>query len=90
MSPSDNRVYTGGQGVIKVWDLNNSTDVVKTALQTIDCNISHNYVRSCKLLPDNKTLLVGGESSSVVVVDLEVPFPPFTFFHSSVCRRRRC
>ncbi|KAI6241212.1 Transcription factor unc-37 [Aphelenchoides fujianensis] len=71
MSPSDSRVYTGGQGVIKVWDLNNSTDVVKTALQTIDCNIQNNYVRSCKLLPDNKTLLVGGESSSVVVIDLE-------------------
>ncbi|KAI6226007.1 Transcription factor unc-37 [Aphelenchoides besseyi] len=71
MSPTDSRVYTGGQGVIKVWDINNPTATVHTALQTIDCNIDKNYVRSCKLLPDNKTLLVGGEAECVVVIDLE-------------------
>lgn len=55
-----------------VWDISRPNETTKTELTKIDCGIGDNYVRSCKLLPDNNTLLVGGESPYVCVIDLTV------------------
>ena len=33
------------------------------------------YIRSCKLLPDGRTLIVGGEASVVTIWDLAAPTP---------------
>ncbi|XP_048469882.1 transducin-like enhancer protein 1 [Rhincodon typus] len=34
-----------------------------------------NYIRSCKLLPDGRTLIVGGEASTLSIWDLAAPTP---------------
>ena len=34
-----------------------------------------NYIRSCKLLPDGCTLIVGGEASTLSIWDLAAPTP---------------
>ncbi|GBO35282.1 Transducin-like enhancer protein 3, partial [Araneus ventricosus] len=34
-----------------------------------------NYIRSCKLLPDGRTLIVGGEASTICIWDLGTPTP---------------
>ncbi|MBN3273285.1 TLE1 protein, partial [Polyodon spathula] len=34
-----------------------------------------NYIRSCKLLPDGRTLIVGGEASTLSIWDLATPTP---------------
>ncbi|XP_045251608.1 transducin-like enhancer protein 3 isoform X15 [Macaca fascicularis] len=34
-----------------------------------------NYIRSCKLLPDGRTLIVGGEASTLTIWDLASPTP---------------
>ncbi|KAL3228060.1 hypothetical protein MRX96_003984 [Rhipicephalus microplus] len=34
-----------------------------------------NYIRSCKLLPDGRTLIVGGEASTICIWDLGAPTP---------------
>lgn len=34
-----------------------------------------NYIRSCKLLPDGRSLIVGGEASTLSIWDLAAPTP---------------
>ena len=34
-----------------------------------------NYIRSCKILPDGRTLIVGGEASTLSIWDLATPTP---------------
>lgn len=34
-----------------------------------------NYIRSCRLLPDGRTLIVGGEASTLSIWDLATPTP---------------
>lgn len=34
-----------------------------------------NYIRSCKLLPDGQSLIVGGEASTLSIWDLAAPTP---------------
>lgn len=34
-----------------------------------------NYIRSCRLLPDGRTLIVGGEASTLSIWDLAAPTP---------------
>ncbi|CAK8676937.1 unnamed protein product [Clavelina lepadiformis] len=69
-------VYTGGKGCVKIWDMNthnglSSGPVVKQRPVTqIDCLQRDSYIRSCKLLPDARTLLVGGEASNLSIWDL--------------------
>lgn len=71
LSLESDKVYTGGHGCVKVWDISKPGETTKTEVTKIDCGIGENYVRSCKLL-NNDTLLVGGESPFVSVIDLTV------------------
>ncbi|XP_044588060.1 protein groucho-like isoform X2 [Cotesia glomerata] len=41
----------------------------------LDCLQRDNYIRSVKLLPDNRTLIVGGEASQLSIWDLASPTP---------------
>lgn len=65
-------VYTGGKGCVKVWDiaLTNTKPVSQ-----LDCLQRDNYIRSVKLLPDGRTLIVGGEASQLSIWDLASPTP---------------
>lgn len=68
------RVYTGGKGCVKIWDvteadLSSASVASRPALATLDC-LKENYIRSCKLFQDGKTLLIGGEASTVALWDL--------------------
>lgn len=62
-------VYTGGKGCVKVWDIAQASPS-KTPVSQLDCLPRDNYIRSCKLLPDNRTLIVGGEASTISIYDL--------------------
>ena len=75
-------VYTGGRGCVKIWDMaatNGATGagpIVKQApISQLECLQRDNYIRSCKLLPDGRTLLVGGEAKTLTVWDLSGPAP---------------
>lgn len=39
-------------------------------VSTLECLQRDNYIRSCKLLPDNRTLIVGGEASVISIWSL--------------------
>ncbi|XP_023227323.1 transducin-like enhancer protein 4 isoform X6 [Centruroides vittatus] len=66
-------VYTGGKGCVKVWDI--SQPASKSPVSQLDCLQRDNYIRSCKLLPDGRTLIVGGEASTISIWDLAAPTP---------------
>ncbi|XP_018494570.1 transducin-like enhancer protein 4 [Galendromus occidentalis] len=66
-------VYTGGKGCVKVWDI--SQPGTKQPVSQLDCLQRDNYIRSCKLLPDGRTLIVGGEASTISIWDLAPPTP---------------
>lgn len=66
-------VYTGGKGCVKVWDI--SQPSCKSPVSQLDCLQRENYIRSCKLLPDGRTLIVGGEASTICIWDLGAPTP---------------
>ena len=38
-------------------------------LHSLEC-LGDNYIRSCKLLPDGRTLIVGGETNTLYLWDL--------------------
>eukprot|EP00123_Amoebidium_parasiticum_P018344 comp24176_c0_seq1/m.44205 comp24176_c0_seq1/g.44205 ORF comp24176_c0_seq1/g.44205 comp24176_c0_seq1/m.44205 type:complete len:655 (-) comp24176_c0_seq1:337-2301(-) len=57
--------FTGGKGCVKVWDMANPGK----ALYELPC-LKDNYIRSCKLLSDDQTLIVGGETSTLSVWDM--------------------
>ena len=57
------------QGCVKVWDLTQGGGLMKTPLHTLEC-LGDNYIRSCKLLPDGRTLIVGGETNTLYMWDL--------------------
>jgi len=67
-------VYTGGKGCVKVWDIFSQT---KTPVSQLDCLQKDNYIRSVKLLPDGRTLIVGGEASTISIWDLAGPKPRY-------------
>ncbi|XP_048833301.1 transducin-like enhancer protein 2a isoform X3 [Brienomyrus brachyistius] len=73
ISTSTRNVYTGGKGCVKVWDI--SQPGSKSAMAQLDCLNRDNYIRSCKLLPDGRTLIVGGEASTLSIWDLATPTP---------------
>ena len=60
-------VYTGGKGCVKVWEVGSGS--VKVPVHQLEC-LSENYIRSCKLMPDGKSLVVGGEADSLYIWDL--------------------
>ncbi|PNF33282.1 hypothetical protein B7P43_G10615 [Cryptotermes secundus] len=66
-------VYTGGKGCVKVWDI--SQPISKSPMSQLDCLQRDNYIRSVKLLPDGRTLIVGGEASNLSIWDLASPTP---------------
>ncbi|KAE8749725.1 hypothetical protein FOCC_FOCC003465, partial [Frankliniella occidentalis] len=66
-------VYTGGKGCVKVWDI--SQPASTTPVSQLDCLQRDNYIRSVKLLPDARTLIVGGEASNLSIWDLASPTP---------------
>uniref|UniRef100_A0A8D3BPP1 Groucho/TLE N-terminal Q-rich domain-containing protein n=1 Tax=Scophthalmus maximus TaxID=52904 RepID=A0A8D3BPP1_SCOMX len=66
-------VYTGGKGCVKVWDISHPGN--KTPVSQLDCLNRDNYIRSCRLLPDGRTLIVGGEASTLSIWDLATPTP---------------
>ncbi|RWS27405.1 transducin-like enhancer protein 4 [Leptotrombidium deliense] len=66
-------VYTGGKGCVKVWDI--SQPGSKNPISQLDCLQRDNYIRSCKLLPDGRTLIVGGEASTISIWDLDSSTP---------------
>ena len=61
-------VYTGGKGCVKIWDIGQPT--LKSPISILECLNRENYIRSCKLLPDGRTLIVGGEASTLSIWDL--------------------
>ncbi|KAK7574055.1 hypothetical protein V9T40_011246 [Parthenolecanium corni] len=65
-------VYTGGKGCVKVWDIQHNS---KAPVSQLDCLQRDNYIRSVKLLPDGRTLIVGGEASNLSIWDLASPTP---------------
>ncbi|XP_074783817.1 transducin-like enhancer protein 2 [Athene noctua] len=73
ISSSTQHVYTGGKGCVKVWDVGQPG--AKTAVAQLDCLNCDNYIRSCKLLPDGRSLIVGGEASTLSIWDLAAPTP---------------
>ncbi|XP_030650116.1 transducin-like enhancer protein 3-B isoform X16 [Chanos chanos] len=66
-------VYTGGKGCVKIWDI--SQPGSKSPVSQLDCLNRENYIRSCKLLPDGRTLIVGGEASTLTIWDLASQTP---------------
>ena len=66
-------VYTGGKGCVKVWDISQPGN--KSPVSQLDCLQKDNYIRSVKLLPDGRTLIVGGEASTISIWDLGGPTP---------------
>lgn len=78
LSNPTRNVYTGGKGFVKVWSLDNSESnnevraakVMRQPLTELQCLPEDAYVRSCKLLPDGKKLIVGGEQPPISVWDL--------------------
>uniref|UniRef100_A0A6Q2ZA53 Groucho/TLE N-terminal Q-rich domain-containing protein n=1 Tax=Esox lucius TaxID=8010 RepID=A0A6Q2ZA53_ESOLU len=66
-------VYTGGKGCVKIWDI--SQPGSKNPVSQLDCLNRDNYIRSCKLLPDGRTLIVGGEASTLTIWDLASQTP---------------
>ena len=54
---------------MKVWDLSQGSGLMKTPLHSLEC-LGDNYIRSCKLLPDGRTLIVGGETNALHMWDL--------------------
>merc|ERR1719266_1806495 len=76
MSNPTKFVYTGGKGCVKVWDITQPSPSGKpSAISQLDCLQRDNYIRSIKLLPDGRTLLVGGEASTLSIWDLAAPAP---------------
>uniref|UniRef100_A0A674NHR5 Transducin-like enhancer protein 4 n=1 Tax=Takifugu rubripes TaxID=31033 RepID=A0A674NHR5_TAKRU len=73
ISASARHVYTGGKGCVKVWDI--SQPGTKSPMAQLDCLNRDNYIRSCKILPDGRTLIVGGEASTLSIWDLATPTP---------------
>ncbi|XP_046872551.1 LOW QUALITY PROTEIN: transducin-like enhancer protein 4 [Hypomesus transpacificus] len=73
LSNPTRHVYTGGKGCVKVWDISHPGN--KTPVSQLDCLNRENYIRSCRLLPDGRTLIVGGEASTLSIWDLATPTP---------------
>ncbi|CAH2087584.1 unnamed protein product [Euphydryas editha] len=70
------RAYTGGKGCVKLWDITSpGSPAALEPLSQLDCLQRDNYIRSVKLLPDGRTLLVGGEASNLSIWDLSSPTP---------------
>ncbi|XP_073960164.1 protein groucho-like isoform X5 [Choristoneura fumiferana] len=76
VSNGSRHAYTGGKGCVKLWDISNpGSPNTLEPLSQLDCLQRDNYIRSVKLLPDGRTLIVGGEASNLSIWDLGAPTP---------------
>ncbi|XP_047505920.1 protein groucho-like isoform X2 [Pieris napi] len=76
LSSGARHAYTGGKGCVKLWDITSpGSPNTLEPLSQLDCLQRDNYIRSVKLLPDGRTLLVGGEASNLSIWDLSSPTP---------------
>ncbi|XP_067824472.1 transducin-like enhancer protein 4 isoform X2 [Heptranchias perlo] len=66
-------VYTGGKGCVKVWDISQPGN--RSPVSQLDCLNRDNYIRTCKLFPDGRSLIVGGEANTISIWDLAAPSP---------------
>ena len=59
--------------MFKIWDISVATEdlnEIKKPVSHLSCLNSNSYIRSCKLFREGNSLLVGDESSSISVWDL--------------------
>ncbi|KFD68227.1 hypothetical protein M514_06206 [Trichuris suis] len=68
ISSPTRHVYTGGKGCVKIWDILQAG--VKVPVHSLECLQKESYIRSCKLLRDGCTLIVGGEAQIITIWDL--------------------
>ncbi|XP_003366808.1 protein groucho-1, partial [Trichinella spiralis] len=61
-------VYTGGKGCVKIWDI--VQPGVRVPAHSLECLHKESYIRSCKLLKDGCTLIVGGEAQIITIWDV--------------------
>uniref|UniRef100_A0AC34FL06 Groucho/TLE N-terminal Q-rich domain-containing protein n=1 Tax=Panagrolaimus sp. ES5 TaxID=591445 RepID=A0AC34FL06_9BILA len=66
-APTNDKVYTGGKGCVKLWDIS-SAEAAARPISYIKC-LEDNYIRSCKLFNEQSWLLVGGEAQNIVIYD---------------------
>eukprot|EP00123_Amoebidium_parasiticum_P018345 comp24176_c0_seq2/m.44209 comp24176_c0_seq2/g.44209 ORF comp24176_c0_seq2/g.44209 comp24176_c0_seq2/m.44209 type:complete len:679 (-) comp24176_c0_seq2:320-2356(-) len=57
-------MFTGGKGCVKMWDVYKPKPLLE-----LPC-LADNYIRSCKLMNDDRTLVVGGETNSLYLWDI--------------------
>ena len=76
------KVYTGGRGCVKIWDMKVANGVVSSGphvkdipIAQLECLKRESYIRSCRLLPDKHSMLVGGEASSLSLWDIATSTP---------------
>lgn len=53
-------------------------------VSTLECLQRENYIRSCKLLPDNRTLIVGGEANTISIWDIGTKDYRFQLFSKQI------
>jgi len=64
-------IFTGGKGSTKLWDIKNTSNKPIAELRSFtDC-----YIRTTKFVENEKMLIVGGETNSIVTWDLDGPTP---------------
>ncbi|GMT27077.1 hypothetical protein PFISCL1PPCAC_18374, partial [Pristionchus fissidentatus] len=67
ISKDAQKVFTGGKGCVKIWDLANPSSVARARLECLE----DNYIRSCKLYSEGTRLVVGGEAANILLFDIE-------------------
>eukprot|EP00124_Ichthyophonus_hoferi_P004457 Ihof_evm2s493 gene=Ihof_evmTU2s493 len=65
ISNNNQFMFTGGKGCVKMWDIQRPHQPV----MELPC-LNDNYIRSCKLMNDDRTLVVGGETTGLFVWDI--------------------
>ncbi|KAI0217339.1 Transducin-like enhancer protein 3 [Massospora cicadina] len=68
-------VYTGGLGSVKLWDTTKHSSAAALSLESM-WSLKDNYIRACRISPDGKTLVVGGESDKIVLWDISMLVTP--------------
>ncbi|KAJ3223348.1 hypothetical protein HK099_001270 [Clydaea vesicula] len=70
-------VYTGGRGIVKIWDVSNMNENRKGInVGSLDC--LDNYIRAIHITRDSKTMIVGGEARFIVICDISSGNPTIT------------
>ncbi|XP_045438855.1 transducin-like enhancer protein 7 [Pipistrellus kuhlii] len=70
ISTSTHHVYTCGHGYIRVWDEGALHTWSKAPQAQLNLQDRHNCVLSCKLFPDEQSLITGGVSQTLTLWDL--------------------